>query len=320
METADSATAPRVIERHELPWALRAVAFAFLLVGALSLVDIVLRLVVLHEVFLNLGVVGLLLGNRLFRLRNRWRVCCILAIWTQIIVFGFLLLTSVLQLLPNNWRLLRVEQPWATGLVGLLLALLVWQVYVLQRADVIQLFKLVTQGRAKVAILRRFQFRLSTLLWAMLVASFGLAQLSSHEYQYESSSIGYAKSTDSATQRILQYRYLHARYPFVQDELDYALFFMETSKEHPDRRTYSKFPVDIIGDAVFILHHRRKLTHNRGGKLYEWIDGEFRTVEAQISRNEFEAYLQSVGADGTIDGLLEFCRQRREEESGDAKP
>ncbi|MFH5802851.1 hypothetical protein [Alienimonas sp. DA493] len=131
-----------------LPTALKVVAWLFIITGALAAWD-VLAALLNGRISLNFGVLGLFIGPGLLRLSSGWRTCGLVLLWIEMILIPLAILALVASGGPLDVTLSGEpagEAPLLVGLgvVGALLALVVWEYRVLTRPDVRRLFELET--------------------------------------------------------------------------------------------------------------------------------------------------------------------------------
>jgi len=126
-------------------FALKAVAVVFCLFGALAAVDMALD-VARGNISLNLGILGLFIGVGLLRYSRPWRVAalvcaCLTAVASS--VLGVAALISEQPIVYSGWGQTGTLPSFvgpAIAAVGLAIAL--WQLWVLTRPQVRQLFQL----------------------------------------------------------------------------------------------------------------------------------------------------------------------------------
>ena len=129
---------------HNGHLALRAVAIVFFLIGSLSAIDMAIDLARGH-ISLNFGVLAFLVGVGLLRHRAAWRVVALVCACLSVVaslVLGAALLVGDRPIVYSGWGHAGAL-PASTGLVFALLALAVgiWQLWVLTRPRVRQLFQ-----------------------------------------------------------------------------------------------------------------------------------------------------------------------------------
>ena len=113
-----------------LPASLVIVSVIFILSGALSVFDMLVKLSH-NQLFLNLGVLGLLIGPGLLRRRPGWRVVAL--VWVLLCLTGTIIAAVLIS------RLNEASSVHFAAVVAVFLFYL-WQFYVLLRRDVSRMF------------------------------------------------------------------------------------------------------------------------------------------------------------------------------------
>ena len=134
----------------QIPGSLKIVAWLFLFSGVTAVIEVLVGLMN-SQLHLNLGVLGIFVGIGLLRLREVWRICGLVIIWIgiismPIIVLLFLSHSGPLDLNVFGQKVGQVEKDTILLPVLLLYALVLWQRWVLSRADIKALF---SKGQAE---------------------------------------------------------------------------------------------------------------------------------------------------------------------------
>ena len=127
------------------PRPLKMVAYLFVVIGILSLLDTVVGLFMGRFVF-NLGVLYLLIGQGLLRLNPRWLAWAVFSTWLDLILMPIVAAAFVFT--PSRLQQFQVfglnigQSPHSLGFVFIAatFALFCWQYCVLQSRQVRQLF------------------------------------------------------------------------------------------------------------------------------------------------------------------------------------
>ena len=134
----------------QIPGSLKIVAWLFLFSGVTAVIEVLVGLMN-SQLHLNLGVLGIFVGIGLLRLREVWRICGLVIIWIGIISMPIIVLlllshSGPLDLKVFGQKVGQVEKDTILLPVLLLYALVLWQRWVLSRADIKALF---SKGQAE---------------------------------------------------------------------------------------------------------------------------------------------------------------------------
>lgn len=317
----EGVTQRRLIHREEIPRSLRIVAFLFILGGVLSAVDMAVMLVVGTGVTFSLGVLGIFIGRGLLRLRDGWRKFALFCTVLELVCFGSLAPVAVwaaLGSVPGGFYFHGIGSPWFSALfVVALAAYTFWQYYILRRRDVVDLCQAVSQGHAHLDLPPRFQFRLSTLLLAMVVAAFVFQRVTDTDVIYVSYEARSQYSIKDGIKTSVSYRYRQNQYLDRPPELVYALFVRGPAPTDPRYKSGSSSRGGRITSST-VLHEHDELpavvdiNPTRGGQILQLYGGQLQTTHWPVTSDEFEAYLQAVQPEEwSIDSLQQFCHEYR---------
>jgi len=134
----------QVGQQQPAPTSLKIVAALFFLSGLLSAIDVLIRLTQ-GSLFLNLGVLGLLIGPGLMRYSRGWRTCALVFLWIAMIGLppvAVAMLVADRSLEYTAFGRPMGEAPKAAGVAAAVggFALALWQYWVLTRPPVRRLF------------------------------------------------------------------------------------------------------------------------------------------------------------------------------------
>jgi hypothetical protein len=145
---------------RQIPTPLSVVAYIFLIMAILSVVDIAVSASRGH-IHPNFGFLGLWIYTGLRRYSRPWRTCALVFIWMGFILYGFLIALflyfmafnaeQVIQAPPFDFEDIKasgVEFIWPLILFALLFVLQLWQYRVLTRPSIRSLFYGETQTSA----------------------------------------------------------------------------------------------------------------------------------------------------------------------------
>lgn len=131
--------------RKGLPISLKAVAWIFIAFGILSAIDAVVSLAY-GRLSINLGVLGIFAGRGLLRLSRGWRLFAMVVLWLEMLGCAAILLFALAAggsaPVRVNGRVVGNVPVWVMAVpTAAILAVAVWQYYVLSRTDVAALFR-----------------------------------------------------------------------------------------------------------------------------------------------------------------------------------
>ena len=134
---------------RQIPTPLSVVAYLFLIMAALSVIDIAISASRGH-IHPNFGFLGLWICGGLRRYSRPWRICGLVFLWLGLISCGCLIVlflfcmafnvVHVIQFGFTDLKNSEVEFIWPLTLFALLFALQVWQYRVLTRPEIRSLF------------------------------------------------------------------------------------------------------------------------------------------------------------------------------------
>jgi hypothetical protein len=132
--------------KSRIPVALKMVAILFIVAGVLAIVEIVIALMRNH-LNINLGVLNLFIGLGLLRLSRGWRTCALVFLWIAIIGLPIVAVVFLGSDVPLELKLFgqkigHASKGLATTFVAVLFVVVLWQYWVLTRADIRKLFDL----------------------------------------------------------------------------------------------------------------------------------------------------------------------------------
>jgi hypothetical protein len=178
-----------------VPLSLRIVAFAFILVGTLSVVEMLLGWFVFSQIRIDFLFVGIFIGRGLLKWRESSRGWALFFTWLTLalISFWFAMAGYVVlggQLPRGTW----VGGASAYGLIAgtCIFAYLIWQLRTLRRTDIVTRFRnarlkhvLSNEGISQPVRRGRWQFSISSLMLATVVMAFVLVRLTSDDLLYD---------------------------------------------------------------------------------------------------------------------------------------
>ena len=305
------------------PWSLKVVGFAYILIGTLSMTEMVLELAVFGGGYVDVvGLLSILVGRGLLLWREtsrRWAVF-LGAICLSAACCG--LLVAILDVFAGSDTNVRAQfGPWSGGsrlaVVGatILGVFSVWQLYVLERPGIVRRFKAAQlerrtthAGRMPTGPGRRWQFSLGSLLLLMLTAAFILARLTAEDVVYE---VRHLTSTWSSGRVIhsVEYAVRSNRFSDQPDQLLYALLSSDNDR-------WTKHIFEVVGgtsnDAWINSPDGRRIALPADKQLYEIRQGGLSTRDDRITIDEFDDYLALRPTEWNLDSLLAHVWKRRE--------
>lgn len=129
---------------RRLPLSLKVVAILFILGGISSAIEVFVSLMRSH-ININFGVLGILIGIGLFRLRQGWRSCALVFTWIGLIaapIIGLLFLShpGPLDFSVFGQKVGHAPKELGVSMVLILFIYSIWQYRTLTRRDVRLLF------------------------------------------------------------------------------------------------------------------------------------------------------------------------------------
>ncbi len=292
-----------------IPSGLKVVATSFLVIGLLSVVEIIfsgLR----GRLHIDLNVLTLLIGIGLWRLNAR-------AHWWSLFYLRFGLGVMALAMAfaasraPNSVKWL-AAYPMIAALSGFLW----WQIKVLRRADVHQLFH---DPELKARIVgssagRRYQFSLATLFVAMLVVGIVAARVTDELNDPGEAPFGYLRRDatcfgSTADGRPFSYGvgYFEPKSGRGKKDLLYVVF-SNASDEFPLPMRFESSSGNKKTAWLFKPDGTETKLPEPGRQLYEFCDGGYRESNERVSMRQFKDFVRSKPEAYSIDALLEFAR------------
>lgn len=322
--TAISSTAMAplgVIRDEDIPRALRVLAILFVLLGVMVVVEVLITWVV-YDVNVVAGLaacVPILAGRRLLQLREGWRkfmVFCVgcwvvlssLATLAAVLSLVVVLITFLVALMNGKGVQLEDSPPVAGFLVLGILPLSVWMMSVLMRAEVVALFENVAEGRAQLEPAGPFQFRLRTLLLAMVVAAFAFQRIAQSDVLYERTSNYDGQELITRGKVVYSVQFIRHRLLDQPEQVDYFCFAIPT----PSKRARMSIRYGPENARALVLPDDSTLELGGDVRLVEIVGDEVRKVSDELlTREELEAYQESGQAEYTMKDLLDFVRRYR---------
>ena len=293
----------------QAPRSLKIMAYLLMLGAGASLGGMVAGPILKDEFILNLGVVlyslaalGLLLASK------GWRVFLIV-----MLIFGALAMLSGMGITGHQLAIGAPGCDWwvfgpdAVTIVHILtilayvgmFALVVWSVYVLFSPPVREWFG--QPPHMRVAMTRR------TMHMLILFAVLGLP------LPFLSGIPAYVKKpVDTGLGTSSQERSLMVSYGYRYGRLAYVVFLEKPLGESMWFPVSSTFRED---KPWFRTPQGEQIRLPNATQLYEIIDGKLRTSPERVSKEEFEAFMDSSRDRFTIDALLSFVSKRAAEPS-----
>lgn len=131
-------------ESAQIPRDLRVVAYIHLVLGIGSLAEFVGRLTQNHFQ-VAIGILGIPICFGLLRLSRGWRTCALVLLWIGLLVVPVALVLGLVGSGPATFGILgipvgQIARGWFSALAAAVLVLVAWQLRVLVRPGVRQLF------------------------------------------------------------------------------------------------------------------------------------------------------------------------------------
>ena len=306
------------LDTWRLPISLRIVAFLFVLVGILSIVDVILHWLLLRQIHLNLGCLLVFVGWGLRRWSEAARGWAVFLTWTALVLLLlWVLLASYVALggalSPNS-------HVSGVNLSGLLfgtasISYLVWQLWVLKRRDIVWKFnnlrlapRLHRRGRTWWNP-QTWQFSLESMFLATVVVAFVIIVVQSRELWWNDRyQTQHSRSADGSEMRRADSIIAVHRFFDRPDELRCLLLTRADNVGHSiSGRTINS------SDGQLIMHFPdgKEIVLNGGHQLYQIDNGELRHSDKRVAQIEFEKYVESRPTDWSIEALVKFAELRR---------
>lgn len=306
------------VEAWRLPISLRIVAFMFVLFGILSIVDVVLRWLLLSQIFINFGCLLVFVGWGLRRWSEAARGWAVFLTWATLVLLLFwVAIASYVALggvLPPNAHVSGANLK-GFSFVSICVGFLIWQLRVLGRRDIVWRFQNLNLA-PRIHLSRRdwwspryWRFSLESLLLATTVIAFVIVDVQSRELWWNDSyQTSHSRSPDGREVRRADSIIAVDRFFDRPEQLRCLLLTRADDVGHSvtGRTTNSsdgQLIVRLFDDKEFVL---------RGDKqLYQIENGELRQIDARVTKTEFDKYAGSQPPEWSIEALVKFAELSR---------
>ena len=311
------------LDEGRFPLSLRVLGFSYILIGTLSIVEMVLQRAVFGGAYVDVvGLLTILIGRGLLLWREtsrRWavflRAFCLTTACCGLVV-------AILDVFAGSNTNLRAQfGPWSGGsrlaVVGaaMLGVFSVWQLYVLERPGIVRRFKAaqlerrnVPAGRMPTDPGRRWQFSLGSLLLFMLTAAFIVARLTAEDVVFEVRHLTHTWSNGGVIHSV-EYAVRSNRFSDQPDQLLYAILSSDNDK-------WTKHIFEVVGgtsnDAWINSPDGRRIALPAERQLYEIHQGRLSTRDDRITIDEFDDYMALRPTEWNLESLLAHVRKKRE--------
>lgn len=325
-QKAETADPTELADFWRVPLSLKIVAFLYIVIGALSITEMVLQLAVFDGMYVDIfGLLSIFIGFGLLRWRETWRRWAVGFCWLFFVTAFLMIAMSVWHLASESTRDMKVRiGPWEGGHGGAIaVALLIgaffyWQIRVLRRPDILHRFKMsrlerfdARRAKSWAQPFGRWRFSLGSLFLLLTVAAFVLLRLTADDVLYESHHAS-NMSTNGSVLREVEYGVQTSRFFSRPDRLIYAVLSTNESNSTSNIRLWSRHE---SADAWLELPDGSEIHLPSDTQLYEIVDGELRTREERVTKAEFDDFLNSDPTDWSLDALVKHAKQMRATES-----